>query len=385
MNKKIKNIIYNFPIHLKKYIILESNPDLTDNTYSLFKTLLKNKVNEKYKLFWFVNDKNIYQNFNIKNVYFINAFGKMNFFENLKMKYINYKAKYIIDCNKLVYKKNINQKRLYLPHGMPYKLVAEYCDLIGEVDYFLSLAPFFDTTLSKLCHVDKDNIIDLGFPRNDDLFSKTKNIKNLFKNKNFDKIIIWLPTYRQRENKNSKLNIQNFFGLGIPIIYNIENLRALNNFLKQLNILLVLKPHPAQDLSVIKTEKLSNFILLTNQDLEKENINLYEFLGQTDGLITDYSSVYFDYLLTNKPIAITTDDLEEYKKVFGFAYDDIFKVIKGEYINNLDDLKLFIQNVSAGNDVAKKDRENMKKVLHKFQDGNSSNRVYEFFVNNMGL
>ena len=65
--------------------------------------------------------------------------------------------------------------------------------------------------------------------------------------------------------------------------------------------------------------------------------------------------------------------------------DDIFKVIKGEYINNLDDLKLFIQNVSAGNDVAKKDRENMKKVLHKFQDGNSSNRVYEFFVNNMGL
>ena len=385
MNKKIKNIIYNFPIHLKKYIILESNPDLTDNTYSLFKTLLKNKVNEKYKLFWFVNDKNIYQNFNIKNVYFINAFGKMNFFENLKMKYINYKAKYIIDCNKLVYKKNINQKRLYLPHGMPYKLVAEYCDLIGEVDYFLSFAPFFDTTLSKLCHVDKDNIIDLGFPRNDDLFSKTKNIKNLFKNKNFDKIIIWLPTYRQRENKNSKLNIQNFFGLGIPIIYNIENLRALNNFLKQLNILLVLKPHPAQDLSVIKTEKLSNFILLTNQDLEKENINLYEFLGQTDGLITDYSSVYFDYLLTNKPIAITTDDLEEYKKVFGFAYDDIFKVIKGEYINNLDDLKLFIQNVSAGNDVAKKDRENMKKVLHKFQDGNSSNRVYEFFVNNMGL
>ena len=319
MNKKIKNIIYNFPIHLKKYIILESNPDLTDNTYSLFKTLLKNKVNEKYKLFWFVNDKNIYQNFNIKNVYFINAFGKMNFFENLKMKYINYKAKYIIDCNKLVYKKNINQKRLYLPHGMPYKLVAEYCDLIGEVDYFLSLAPFFDTTLSKLCHVDKDNIIDLGFPRNDDLFSKTKNIKNLFKNKNFDKIIIWLPTYRQRENKNSKLNIQNFFGLGIPIIYNIENLRALNNFLKQLNILLVLKPHPAQDLSVIKTEKLSNFILLTNQDLEKENINLYEFLGQTDGLITDYSSVYFDYLLTKKPIAITTDDLEEYKKVFGFA------------------------------------------------------------------
>ncbi len=385
MKKIIRKLIYNFPIHLKKYIILESNPDLTDNTYSLFKILLKNKVNEKYKLFWFVDDKNMYKNINIKNVYFINAFGEINIFEKIKKLYINIKSKYIIDCNKLVYKKNINQKRLYLSHGAPYKLVADYCNTIGDVNYYLSLSPFFDNIISKLCHVDKDNIIDLGFPRNDDLFSKTKNIRNMFKNKNFDKIIIWLPTYRQRENKISDLSMTNSFELGIPIIYNIENLRVLNNLLNELNILLVLKPHPAQDLSVIKTEKLSNFILLTNQDLKNENINLYEFLGQTDALITDYSSVYYDYLLTNKPIAITTDDFDEYKSTFDFAFDNIFDVIKGEYINNFDELKSFINNVANENDIAKHERENIKKILHKFQDENSSSRVYEFLVKNMWL
>lgn len=385
MKKIIRKLIYNFPIHLKNYIILESNPDLTDNTYSLFKILLKNKVNEKYKLFWFVDDKNMYKNINIKNVYFINAFGEINIFEKIKKIYINIKSKYIIDCNKLVYKKNINQKRLYLSHGMPYKLVSDYCNTIGNVDCFLSLSPFFDNIISEFCHVDKDNIIDLGFPRNDDLFSKTKNIRNMFKNKNFDKTIMWLPTYRQRENKISDLSMKNSFELGIPIIYNIENLRVLNNLLNELNILLVLKPHPAQDLSVIKTEKLSNFILLTNQDLENENINLYEFLGQTDALITDYSSVYYDYLLTNKPIAITTDDFDEYKETFDFAFDNIFDVIKGEYINNFDELKSFINNVANGNDIAKHERENIKKILHKFQDENSSSRVYEFLVKNMGL
>ena len=111
----------------------------------------------------------------------------------------------------------------------------------------------------------------------------------------------------------------------------------MNDVLKKHNILLVLKPHPAQDLSVIKTENLSNFVIFTNEDLNKNNISLYEFLGQTDALITDYSSVYYDYLLTDKPIAITTDDLEEYKKVFEFVYDNIYDVIKGEYINNFEE------------------------------------------------
>lgn len=119
--------------------------------------------------------------------------------------------------------------------------------------------------------------------------------------------------------------------------------------------------------------------------MDKENIGLYEFLGQTDGLITDYSSVYYDYLLVDKPIAITTDDLEEYKKIFDFVYDDIFDVIKGEYINNFDDLKTFLNNVATGNDVAQEERENMKKKLHQYPDGNSSKRVYDFLVNNMGL
>lgn len=385
MKKILKNLIYNLPLHLKDYIILESNPDLSDNTYALYKILLKNKVNEKYKLFWFVNDKSMYKNIKIKNVYFVNCFGKTTFFQKLKKLYINIKAKYIIDCNKLVYKKNKKQKRLYLGHGMPYKKVTEYCNLIGETDYILSLSDFFNDNLSNLYLTDKSKIVSLGFPRNDYLFSKTKNIKTIFKDKNYDKIIVWLPTYRQRKNKNTSLNMENSYKLGIPVVYNIEMLKNLNNLLKNFNMLLVLKPHPAQDLSVLKTEKLSNFIVLTDQFLDKENIGLYEFLGQTDGLITDYSSVYYDYLLVDKPIAITTDDLEEYKKIFDFVYDDIFDVIKGEYINNFDDLKTFLNNVSNGNDVAQEERENMKKKLHQYPDGNSSKRVYDFLINNMGL
>lgn len=78
MKKTIKNIIYNLPIHTKNYIILESHPDLADNTCSLYEFMLKNRVNDKYKLFWFVKDKSMYKNIDEKNVYFINYFRKFD-------------------------------------------------------------------------------------------------------------------------------------------------------------------------------------------------------------------------------------------------------------------------------------------------------------------
>lgn len=387
MKKFLKNVIYKFPLHLNNYIILESNPDLADNTYSLYKTLLENNVNEKYKIFWFIDDKNAskFKNINIKNVHFIKAFGTLNIFEKMRKMYIHIKSKYIIDCNKYVCKKNIGQKRLHLGHGMPYKAVPEYCNAIGKVDYILSLSSFFNDNLSKLNLVEENQIISLGFPRNDDLFCKTKDVNLLFKNKNYKKLLLWLPTYRQRLNRDSNLSMNTSFELGLPILYSIENLKELNTLLKKLDILLVLKPHPAQDLSVIKAENLSNFIILTNNDLENANINLYEFLGQTDGLITDYSSVYYDYLLTDKPIAITTDDFEEYKKTFNFVYKDIFEIIKGEYINNLSEFMIFLNNIAYGKDIAKEERLKVKNMLHKYKDGNSSKRVYDFLVNNMEL
>ena len=172
---KFKSMVYNFPLHLKNYIILESNPDLSDNTYAIYKTLLKNKVNEKYKIFWFVDNNKTFKNINDKNVYFIHQYGKNSFFKKIRNFYININAKYIIDCNKLVYKKNKYQKRLYLGHGMPYKAVPEYCSSVGDFDYMLSLSPFFEDMLSNLFSISKNKIVHLGFPRNDDLFSKKPN------------------------------------------------------------------------------------------------------------------------------------------------------------------------------------------------------------------
>ena len=48
----------NYRLLLRNYILLESNPDFSDNTKAVFDELIKLKINEKFKLIWLVdNDK----------------------------------------------------------------------------------------------------------------------------------------------------------------------------------------------------------------------------------------------------------------------------------------------------------------------------------------
>jgi CDP-glycerol glycerophosphotransferase (TagB/SpsB family) len=186
-----------------------------------------------------------------------------------------------------------------------------------------------------------------------------------------------MPTFRQHKDKH-RVDSTAYFPLGIPVVNDPEQIRELNQYLKEREVLLVLKPHPAQDLSVLNVQSLSNFVLLYDKDLRRNDIQLYEFIGNSDALITDYSSIYFDYLLTDKPIGLTISDVEEYGGTLGFAVDDIFEVLKGEYINDFSELLGFIDNVSKGIDETKEDRDIVKDLLNYYQDNKSAKRVYDF-------
>ncbi|WP_081594879.1 CDP-glycerol glycerophosphotransferase family protein [Thermoclostridium stercorarium] len=135
-----------------------------------------------------------------------------------------------------------------------------------------------------------------GNPRNDLLFSD-KNCKEMLGiNNQYDKIILFMPTFRKSKIINRIDSTSDF-----PIISS-KNISEINSFLKENKVLLVIKPHPYQnDIEFLNLE-FTNIIKFTNEDLAMKNVLLYELLGQVDALVTDYSSVYFDFLLTQKPI-----------------------------------------------------------------------------------
>lgn len=367
---------------MRKEIVLESNPDLSCNTYPLFRMMIDNKLNDEFKITWLVDDSSVYSEYNTKNVFFLDIHPD-SFWDRIKLYVRCNRAAVSITCNRYISKYCVSKKQLniYICHGSPIKDTKGSYSGLFQCDYFVSQSSFFDDSLCSIFGIKKEQILDLGFPRNDILFNQNLSINKLFSDiSDYSKVIVWMPTFREHKNQKRKDSDSNFY-YGIPIVNDEKQIIELNNCLKQENVLLVIKPHPVQDLSrILKISGLSNLRVMYGEDLQKKGIQLNEFLQQTDALITDYSGVYFDYLLLDKPIGITLDDYQNYKAGIGVVFENLFDVLKGRYIFNNSDLISFIKEVSNNFDSTLADRQKIKALTNVQPYDKSTQRVYEFVI-----
>lgn len=366
----IKNLLF-IILPIRNIIIMESKPDFTDNTKLVFDKLIEEKVNNKYKIVWFVKDARKFKNIKIRNVKFLDINKKSKAF--LKT-YYKYTARIIIDSNDYVHKVREEQFRFYLCHGTPLKKADSYCEAVGDTDYMLEVGTFFKEANMQLYKKDKDTFLDIGYPRNDDLFTNLT-IGDIFPEYKNKKIFVWLPTYRKHKENDERYK-ESQLKYGLPTINSTDDFEKLDNVLQQNKAILLIKLHPAQDKRVIESFKCNNIKIISDEQLTENNSNLYKLLAASDALITDYSSVYYDYLLTKKPIGLAITDIEEYKEKVGFVYD-YYEVIKGEYLYNSAQLIDFIKNVVEGKDVKLEERMNCLKLYYSYKDNKSSERVYE--------
>ncbi|MBQ8209903.1 MAG: CDP-glycerol glycerophosphotransferase family protein [Clostridia bacterium] len=368
----------------KDRIIFESHPELTCNTYPVYKYLLEKGINEKYEFVWLSNDASAYTDIKDKNVSFINNLKHTkSVFEKFKYMYYVATAKALVYSNQFLGVYGKDRISLWLQHGMPLKASnGTYC-IKNRCTAALCVSEFFADNYSSDARVDKDKMIFCGFPRNDYL-NKTNDSLEKFGFEKFDKVIFWLPTYRQRKDNVKNKVAQEFEmenrGTGIPAIETAEDMQKVNTYLKALNCLVVLKPHPAQDLSAITEKGLSNFFIINDASLKEKDVQLYELLGRCDAMITDYSSVYYDYLLTDKPIGLTIGDIDEYIAKRGFVYKNPLVILKGVYINSTDDLISFIGEINNGTDSAKEERAKVKNMIHTVTDGTSAQKVGDYII-----
>ena len=99
-------------------------------------------------------------------------------------------------------------------------------------------------------------------------------------------------------------------------------------------------------------------------------------LLETDILITDYSSSYFDYLLLNRPIIFAPFDLDSYlnqERGFYFDYDSH---TPGEKALNWDELLSCIENSVNNPDNYKKQRQKLCKEFFEYMDGKDLGRIF---------
>ena len=351
-------------------IVFLSSEDYSDNALALYEYLIENHYNDKYHIFWLVENPKLYREHKEKNVKFIKMIHK-------KLKIYTYTAhkvvitsKYIFYTHSLNWSKRIRMNQLYIDlwHGCGYKgqkignnrkIFFDYCLVPGE-EFIKIKSDFFSCTKKK--------ILPIGYPRYDWFKTQKSNavkfVNDLKNSKNVKKIIIWMPTFR--ESKSKRLNDATIdYGLKIPLFNNEKELMDLDNICSKYKVLIILKKHFLQTDYKINNLEFENIIYIDNNFLNKKNINLYELLSKTDALISDYSSVAIDYLLLNKPIGYILDDYDEYSYNREWSFKCPKKYMPGEHIYNIDDLKKFIVDVNDNRDFFYKDRERIKNKLHR--------------------
>lgn len=206
-------------------------------------------------------------------------------------------------------------------------------------------------------------IIESGYPRNDILYNagedKITEIKDKLKLPKDKKIILYAPTWRDDEYYDTA---------SVKFTLQLDLKRLKEEFGDEYIIILRLHYFIADNL---KLKGLKNFAY----DLSKHE-DIAELYLISDMLITDYSSVFFDYANLKRPILFYTYDLEKYENVLRGFYIDINEV-PGPLLMTNDEVVDAIRNI----DTISGDYEGKyQKFYDRFcylDDGNASKRVYD--------
>lgn len=300
----------------------------SDSPKAIYDYILSDERFKDYKLIWAFTDPDKYSMKNESKVkidtikYFILALKARVWITNSGIeRLLNFKGKNTFYVNTW--------------HGVPIKMIGKdhiQCDIITKKwykntspDVMVAESDYDLEIISKVFSLEKEKILKIGLPRNDELREIDKlNIVNLKRKLNIPlnkKVILYAPTFREYMIDSSFNNI-----ITIPIDF--------KKWKKKLG---------EEYVVLVRTHYFVNKILgldFNNSDFlidvsNYENIN--ELMIISDILISDYSSVFFDFSLLEKPMLCYPYDYEEYSQKRGL-YLDLSKIFPNQIIKEEDKL-----------------------------------------------
>ncbi len=195
-----------------------------------------------------------------------------------------------------------------------------------------------------------------GYPRNDVLF----NFKNNYADQNFFKVI-YVPTFRGRIGDNLEL-----------ISKSITELSQIDKIFKDMGIKLTIKLHPVNKIANNEYDSIKE----SDSMRFYEEDDLYEHLNEFDCLITDFSSIYFDFLLLDRPIIFAPFEMNNYLKEDRLLYYDYDNITPGPKAKNWYEILEYIKIIMNGIDYYKTDRNIVREKFHQYLDDESNMRVF---------
>ena len=293
---------------------------MTCGPYAVFRRMMETREFDRYDHIWEINDPVEYKQLKKEfgdwtNVRFVKK-DTGGYFNALTS------AKYLLVNHTLppYFTKKPEQIYVNTWHGVPLKKSGY--DLPGGgftarntvrnfllTDYLISPCRYMTRIFLqsyKLGGIYTGKIIENGHPRNDLIVSTNRDdiIEKLInRHVSVDekrKIILYAPTWRGASSDGADKDISLYDELCEYLYDHIDT--------EQYQILI--KPHPAVYERLSGEELRSGWFVPPSIDAD-------ELLSVTDLLITDYSSIFFDFLLTDRPMIFYTPDLESYRQSRG--------------------------------------------------------------------
>ena len=350
----------------KNLLLYHSFPDFSDNCFSFFCYVVNN--HNHYKNVWLVNTNEKSEFKKTVKKYTASTNFKIYKKKSLFGLYYYCRSKYHFHTHGIFNNINLSKKQVNvnLWHGMPLKKIGHLDNnkIVPKSNYTIATSKLFQDIMGKAFALGLDNVLISGQPRNDFIFDKTYSLLDLInKHKSdFDKVALWMPTYRKSKigdvRIDGELDKLNDF---LDETY----LSELNNFFKRIKSVCFIKLHPMDYMDVNDFNKYSNLYFLNNTHFQEKGISLYSILNNTDLLLTDFSSIYIDYLLLNKPIAFLVSDFSEYSNSRGFVFDTPKKYMPGEIINQRESLIPFLEEIfMKKEDTHLENRLKVNELLH---------------------
>lgn len=265
---------------------------------------------------------------------------------------------------------------IYLGHGTPMKKMALQTPTwrkyskhlqLQKYSYMAACSPLEQIIHGAGFNINMNNVWVSGLPRNDYLMQTPNlNPKLLLSNPFLDRrIILYAPTWREEGHKT------HFFPFGD---FDAEQ---LSNFLEEMDAYILVRGHK-EDIKRNSVEKTHDFfsierVIKADQDRFPD---VYQLLPYVDVLVTDYSSLWIDYLLLDRPILYIPYDLDEYSKYKGF-FLDFEENTPGSKVYSQEEFLIQLRRYLEKPKTHAKWRKKIRDLYHTHQDAYSCDRIYE--------
>ena len=349
------------------------------NSRFLFEYLKKHE-NDGVRVVWLTTDRDLIREMSQK-IEFIDSFQHFLSLEGIR---IALRCSCCITSGTRLKPFKSNRKarclRIMLWHGIPIKTIGrcekrrslksliEYRNIARSFDLWTVCSQEEAQKVSICTGMPKERIIVTGYPRNDMLVQTEDGLFDGNSKSENQKTILYAPTWRPP----GELKWFPFTD------FEPDELSA---FLKKHNANLLIRGHYRNDILDEEADRTNVFF---NENIKPADRDTYpdvqELLPKIDILISDYSGIFLDFLLTDRPMIFIPYDLDKYRDERGIMYD-YDEITPGPKVNSFKEMLTALEDYL--NDP-EKDSELRIVVKHRFHDvidGKSCQRIMEIIDN----